>query len=88
MANIPSISVKHKDRYIARMLFVGPDEEGAERLSVWSWDEQLFEVRDAKLQGSWDIGASIGWEASGIDDFAALISGAQEVKLRSYFCLK
>lgn len=50
------------------MLLVRAYEEGAQRLSIWRWYEQLFRVCDAKLRGARDICTRIGRKVSGIDD--------------------
>jgi hypothetical protein len=41
--------MKHKHSDVARMLFVCPYEEGAQRLSIWCGDEELLEIGDAEL---------------------------------------
>lgn len=72
VANVARVAVEHEHRHVARMLLVGADEEGAERLAVGRGDEEFLKVGDAKLRRAWHVGARIGREAARVDDFVLL----------------
>jgi len=78
VANVASVAVEHEDRYIARMLLVGSDEEGAQRLAIGCGDEQLLIVGYGELGRSGDVGAGVRREGTGIYDFTAKVSQTQD----------
>lgn len=77
VTDVASIAVEHEDGHVAGVLLVGPKIEGAKGLAVRSWDEQLFVISEAKLIRSRNVGSSIRWKRSGVNELTDHISGEQ-----------
>jgi hypothetical protein len=66
--------VEHEDGYVARMVVIGSDEEGAERLAIWCGNEQLFIIGDGELRRPGYVCSSVGGEGTGVYDFTTMVS--------------
>lgn len=70
-------------------MFVWSNVKSAERFAIWCRNKQLFIVSETKLRRPWNVGASIGWKSSRVDELAGHVSGEVSSSLNeTYFCLK
>ena len=66
MSNIPCITMEHQDRKLLRPRFRRSDIKCRQLLAIRGRDHKLFEIRNAELGGSGNLGAGKVWDMGGV----------------------